>query len=103
VSLQNLPERFLYERLPQGLIELDERTLIWAVTSGYQDRIEDLRAYAKKFQLFFAPYALPERGSNVVFADLQSDAGKVYTRSLDLASDTPPNGTSALTAWSRRS
>lgn len=99
MSLLNLAERYLYDRLPQGLIELDERTIIWAVTSGFQDRIEDLRAYAKKFQLFFSPYQLPERGFNVVFADLQSDAGKVYTRSLDLATDTPPNGTAALTAW----
>ncbi len=72
---------------------------MWAVVSGYQDRIEDLRAHAKKFEAFFSPYVLPERGANAVLVELQSEAGKVYTRTLDLSAETPPEGSAALAAW----
>ena len=43
----NLTEQFLYERLPEAVINGDERGYIEAVISGYQDRLEDVRAYAK--------------------------------------------------------
>lgn len=98
MSLINLPEEFLYQRLPQGLIELDERALIQAVLGGTQDRIEDLRAYGKKFTLFFSPVGLPELGPNVVLVNLTGPGGKSFTRSLDITSSTPTEAT-ALTAW----
>lgn len=97
MSLINLPENFLYERLPAGLIQLDERALIQAVVGGYQDRLEDLRAYGKKFQLFFSPVGLPEAGPNVVFVDFTTSQGKVVTRSLDITTDTPTDSASLLT------
>ena len=89
MSLVNLHEGFLYERLPVGLIQLDERALIQSVVGGFQDRLEDLRSYSKKFQLFFSPVGLPEAGPNVVFVDLTTSGGRVVTRSLDLTSTTP--------------
>lgn len=98
MSLINLPERFLYERLPQSLIELDERGLICAVVGGYQDRIEDLRAYGKKFQLFFSSAGLPETGPNVIMVEMVGPGGKVFTRSLDITSSTPTD-LSQLAAW----
>ncbi len=98
MSLINLTEDFLYQRLPQGLIELDERYLIQSVLGGYQDRIEDLRAYAKKFQLFFSPIGLPETGPNVVMVDMTGPGGKSFTRSLDITSDTPTS-LDDLGAW----
>lgn len=97
--IQNLTEDFLYERLPEGLVELDERGLIQAVVGGYQDRLEDLRSYSKKLELLFQTSGLPETGDNVVLVDIQSEQGKVYTRSLDIESDTPEEGTAALTTW----
>jgi hypothetical protein len=97
--IQNLQEQFLYDRLPAGLLELDERGLIQAVVGGYQDRIDDLRSYSRKLELLFQTDALPETGDNVVFVDIESDQGKVYTRSLDLQDDTPDDGTAALTTW----
>jgi hypothetical protein len=97
--IENLPEDFLYERLPEGLVELDARGLIQAVVGGYQDRIEDLRSYSRKMELLFQTSGLPETGNNVVLVDVQSDQGKVYTRSLDIQSDTPADGTAALTTW----
>jgi hypothetical protein len=97
--IQNLTEDFLYQRLPEGLVALDERGLIQAVVGGYQDRVEDLRAYSKKLELLFQTSGLPETGNNVVLVDITSPQGKVYTRSLDLQTDTPPDGTAALTTW----
>ena len=97
--IQNLTEDFLYQRLPEGLVALDERGLIQAVVGGYQDRVEDLRSYSKKLELLFQTEGLPETGNNVVLVDIQSGQGKVYTRSLDIQSDTPPEGTAALTTW----
>jgi hypothetical protein len=97
--IQNLTEDFLYQRLPEGLVALDERGLIQAVVGGYQDRLEDLRSYSKKLELLFQTTGLPETGNNVVLVDIQSPQGKVYTRSLDLQSDTPADGTAALTTW----
>jgi hypothetical protein len=97
--IENLPEDFLYERLPEGLVELDQRGLIQAVVGGYQDRVEDLRSYSRKLELLFQTDGLPETGNNVVLVDVQSDQGKVYTRSLDIQSETPADGTTALTTW----
>jgi hypothetical protein len=97
--IQNLTEDFLYQRLPEGLVALDERGLIQAVVGGYQDRVEDLRSYSKKLELLFQTSGLPESGNNVVLVDITSPQGKVYTRSLDLQTDTPPDGTAALTTW----
>jgi hypothetical protein len=97
--IQNLTEDFLYQRLPEGLVALDERGLIQAVVGGYQDRVEDLRSYSKKLELLFQTSGLPETGNNVVLVDIQSEQGKVYTRSLDIQTDTPPEGTAALTTW----
>ncbi len=95
----NLKEEFLYDRLPQGVIDLDEKGLIQAVVGGIQDRIEDLRAYGKNMQQFFAVNTFPQTGNNVVLVDLQSDQGKTYTRSLDIQTDTPADGTAALDTW----
>jgi hypothetical protein len=97
--IQNLEEGFLYARLPEGLVSLDERGLIASVVGGYQDRVEDLRSYSKKLELLFQTSGLPETGNNVVMVDITSPQGKVYTRSLDLQTDTPPDGTAALTTW----
>ena len=98
MSLINLRENFLYERLPQGLIELDERSLIAAVVGGYQDRLEDLRSYGKKFDLFFGSAVQAETGPNVVMVDLETSGGKTFTRSLDITASTPADPT-LLAAW----
>jgi hypothetical protein len=95
----NLPEGFLYEKLPEGLVDLDARGVIQAVVGGYSDRIDDLRSYSKKLELLFSSVGLPETGDNVVLVEITSEQGKVYTRSLDLQSDTPPDGTAALFTW----
>ena len=98
MSLVSLPEDFLYERLPQALLSLDERGLIQSVVGGYQDRLEDLRAYSKDFQLFFSSVGLPQTGYNVVFVDLTTTQGVVITRSLDIDATTPTDPTQLL-AW----
>lgn len=99
----NLTEQFLYDRLPDAVINSDERGYIEAVVSGYQDRLEDIRAYAKKLDDFWTPGALPtSTTANVILVDLISANGKRYTRSLDIQSDTPPVGSNQLTVWASR-
>lgn len=98
MSLINLPENFLYDRLPAAIVELDERQLICAVVGGYQDRLDDSRAFAKKLQLFFSPAGLPETGPNVVLVDLTTSQGRVVSRSLDITVDTPTDP-ARLLAW----
>ena len=98
--IRNLAESFLYNLLPGAVLEFDERGLVWAVIGGAQDRLEDLRAYGRNLNYFFdATGALPQTGNNAVLVDLQSEQGVLYTRSLDILADTPPDGTTALTTW----
>lgn len=105
MSLQNLREDFLYGLLPEGIISLDEQALIQAVVGGYQDRIDDLRAYTSKLELLLTAQGLPETDSlgrpttNAVIVQVQSPKGKVYSRSLEIHDDTPPDGTPELFAW----
>lgn len=99
MSIGNLPEQFLYERLPDAVINGDERGYIEAVVSGYQDRLEDVRAFAKKLSDFWVPGALPTGNPNVVLVDLTSQFGKNYTRSLDIQTETPPAGSNLLPRW----
>lgn len=96
----NLRESFVYDLLPDAVLSFDERGLVWAVVGGVQDRLSDLRSYGRNLSYFFdASGALPQTGSNAVLVDLQSQQGVLYTRSLDILSDTPPDGTTALTTW----
>lgn len=99
MSIGNLTEQFLYERLPDAVINGDERGYIEAVVSGYQDRLEDVRAYAKNLNQFWIPGGLPTPENNVVLVDLISEAGKPYTRSLDIQTNTPPDGSDRLPQW----
>ena len=97
--VRNLPESFVYEKLPEAIITADERGLIAAVMGGTQDRLEDLRSYSRKLRYLLDPGALPDTGNNVVLADVLSDQGVVFTRSLELTEETPADGTSALYRW----
>jgi hypothetical protein len=106
VSLQNLIEDFLYDLLPEAVIDLDEQGLIQAVVGGYQDRVDDLRSYISKFELLMTGSGVPETDqsgapvNNVVLCQVQSPQGKVYNRSLDIQDDTPDaTDTAALFTW----
>ena len=97
--IQNLSEHFLYDRLPQAVINGDERGLIEAVLGGFSDRLEDVRSHARKLGDFWTPGALPDGPNNAILADVAGDYGKTYTRSLDFQPDTPAAAGAALTAW----
>ncbi len=105
MSLQNLREDFLYGLLPEGIISLDEQGLIQAVVGGYQDRVDDLRAYTSKLELLVTAKGLPEtdvQGTpvpNAVIVQVQSPQGKVYSRSLNIQDDTPAADDPTLFAW----
>lgn len=103
MSIGNLIEDFLYYRLPEAIINGDERGYIEAVCSGYQDRLEDVRSFAKKLDEFWVPGALPDSTTaNVILVDLTSEQGKQFTRSLDIESDTPAAAGPMLTRWAAR-
>lgn len=98
----NLNEAFLYRKLPEGVIDLDERGLMAALMGGIQDRLDDLRSYSRKLQFLLDPTNLPDTGDNVVLVDVTSDQGVVFTRSLDFMPDTPAADSSDLLAWCGR-
>lgn len=103
MSIGNLIEQFLYQRLPEAVINGDERQYIEAVVSGYQDRLEDVRSFAKKLDEFWVPGALPDSTTaNVILVDLISEQGKAYTRSLDIETATPAAAGTQLNLWASR-
>lgn len=100
--VRNLPEAYLYGALPEAVIGADERGLIAAVVGGVQDRLDDLRSYSRKLEYLLDPESLPDGENNVVLADLRTQQGVAFTRSLDFQYDTPADGTAALSAWAAR-
>jgi hypothetical protein len=98
MSLQNLKEQHLYSLLPEGIVQVDEKGLIAAFIGGVQDRLEDLRSYAKKYEVFFDTAGI-EESNIVVLVTFQTDYGKVVTRTLDVEDDTPIAEGAALTTW----
>jgi hypothetical protein len=101
LPVANIPEQYLYRLVPQGVIDLDKRSLIEAVMGGYQDRTSDLRSYVNSFTELMTPDAnLPQLGFNVVLVKFTGPAGQVATRSLDFTDTTPSlDDNQALIAW----
>ena len=85
--LLNLPEKYLSSLLPAKVVALDERGLLQAFVSGYQDRLEDLRSYVKKFLSLLDPAGLGNE--DVVLASVRSEQGLTFLRSLDVDASTP--------------
>jgi len=99
VSIGNLIEGLLYNKLPNAVVTGDENGLVSAVIGGFQDRLSDLRSYTKKMGDFWTPGTLPETGNNAVLVDITGQWGTVYTRSLDIDPSTPPDGSPYLSTW----
>src|SRR5574343_1848343 len=51
MSLQTLPEQFLYTRLSDGLIDEDKRGILEAICGGFQDRLEDVRSAIQQYEI----------------------------------------------------
>lgn len=101
MSLQSIPEALLYALLPEGVIEKDQRGLLEAVISGYQDRVEDLRSAVGRYEAFLDPQqTTPEGPSNSLLVTLTGPQGGVISRSVE-ADDTTPDDTAQdeLKAW----
>jgi len=101
MSLKTIPERLLYELLPSEIINLDERGILHAVVGGIQDHVEDIKSYAKKFEVFFDPTQAPPEGDyNVVVASFYGDQRQVVTRSVIIDETTPEaDDQDALDTW----
>lgn len=95
-TLQNLREDYLYEKLPEGIITLDEQNILRALVGGIQDRVEDIRSYAKKYEVLFSAEGMTNTSVLVTF---ETGYGKVVTRSLDIQDDTPEEEGIYLTTW----
>ena len=104
MSLQYLKEDQLYERIPANVIENeDQKGLIQAVIGGFQDRLEDMRSYARRYELFFD---MRSQGSlnQAVFVTFTTPTSMVVTRALDITDATPmadvaPDESQALITW----
>ena len=95
-TLQNLREDYLYEKLPEGVIALDERNILKALMGGVQDRVEDIRSYAKRYEVLFSPDGIE---NTCVLVTFETAYGKVVTRTLDIDGDTPDEEGDYLTEW----
>ena len=101
LPVSSIPEEYLYQLLPQGVIDLDKRKLIEAVLGGYQDRVSDLRSYVNALSELATPDAqFPQLSFNVVLVRFTGPTGQVITRSLDILPSTPSlDDVDGLTAW----
>ncbi|MGV0949244.1 MAG: metallophosphoesterase [Azonexus sp.] len=95
-TLQNLREDYLYEKLPEGIITLDEQSILRALVGGIQDRLEDIRSFAKKYEVLFSADGTD---NTVVLVTFDTSYGKVVTRTLDIQDDTPNVEGVTLTEW----
>lgn len=96
MSLQNLKEDQLYQLLPSGIIDIDEQNILRALIGGVQDRLEDIRSYARKFEFFFTAQPV---NNTCVIVQFDTAYGKTVTRSLDIQDTTPSVEGIDLTAW----
>lgn len=101
LPVSSIPEEYLYQLLPQGVIDLDKRKLMEAVLGGYQDRVSDLRSYVNAISELATPDAqFPQLTFNVILVRFTGPAGQVITRSLDILPSTPSlDDVDGLTAW----
>jgi hypothetical protein len=98
-GLVNLPEEYLYDLVPGAIASLDERGIIEAVISGYQDRLCDMRYYVGHLQGAFDPAQVsPEVADTVVELVYYDGNGKETRRVLDVLADTPTDPLQ-LEAW----
>jgi len=95
MPLSNLPEDYLYDKIPDGVVAEDERRLLQALVGGYQDRLCDLRYYTGRVLDFFNPdKSAPDTAEDpptyeVVFkAEYTS---KSTVRVVDIQDNTPDN------------
>ena len=96
MPLSNISTSFTQDLIPAYVVDLDSQHLIEAVLAGYTDRLADLRSLASRYSTLVeanpAPYVL-------VIATVQTSAGPVVNRVLDIKSDTPVDPGDALNAW----
>lgn len=99
MALDNLPEDFLLEKLPEGIVAEDKRSVMAAVVGGYQERLSDLRSAANEIGNAYSPSeTAPAAGSKTVEVIYLGRAGERVKRILDTNADTPTEE-SALLVW----
>lgn len=60
MALYNIPEDYLYQKLPEGLILPEFRGLVQALLGGFQDLVSELRGSTSTFLDFYDPRKAPE-------------------------------------------
>jgi len=99
-SLPNLPEDYLLDKIPEGIVGEDVRRLMAAVVGGYQDRVSDARAVANAVGNSYTPaLASPQtEADTTVEVVYTGPVGETVRRVLDVTPETPSD-TTALRAW----
>ena len=73
------PEKFLYNKLPDGVTQEDAQGWLKSIVGGLQDRLEDLRALAQGLSTFMDPATLlPIVDNNALSIKYQSDGEDGY-------------------------
>jgi hypothetical protein len=98
MPLDNLPEDFLLEKLPEGIVAEDKRSVMAAVVGGYQERVSDLRAAANEIGNAYTPSAAaPALGNKTAEVIYTGRVGERIKRVLDTDADTPIDEAGLLT------
>lgn len=95
----NIPEDFLYQRIPPGVVSEDTRKLLRSVVGGFQDRIVELRALADQIRDLWVPDNSVGEATRVVivtYTDSESGETRQSTLSTDAAT---PYDQQNLYAW----
>jgi hypothetical protein len=102
VAIRNLPDDFLYKRIPSRVLSEDTRQLLRAVVGGFQDEIVMLRTLAGQIQQLWVPdntVGEPCQVVTVTYAD--SDTGEIRTTTINVTDSTPDENASQsdLNTW----
>ena len=82
MALSILPEGLLVNLLPSKVAAMDQRGLLHAVVSAFQDRVEDIRAYVAQVEGVIDPRSgFPTTGRSIL-EDYTDTYGKPITRSM---------------------
>ena len=102
MPLPNLPEDFLLDKIPEGIVAEDVRRLMAAVIGGYQERVSDARAAINAVGNAYSPEAAAPSADTDTTVEVvyTGNVGETVRRVLDITADTPDTtDVDALRVW----
>ena len=89
MPLNQFPEDFLYNLLPDAVITDDVRGILQSVLGGFQDRVSDMRAAASSLESLINPSTVPPLGGSIRVEYTDANSGDTIVNYLAVDSTTP--------------